>query len=126
MVRYTSADRALGVALGPEDGVHLAADARHFGQAEAVHLLGRDVGRGVFPQPLRVKGLAVGQLPHAVIRRGFAQQRLQVVGQALVAGSNRAVDRGDHLLAERLALGPVGFVHVRDALDVTGVKNVVP
>ena len=78
--------------LRDQDRPHLALDARHFRQAEVVHLLRRHARAGLLAQQVAVVGVAVGQFPHAVVGSGPRQLLLEEGDQAAVGRHHASID----------------------------------
>ena len=95
---HARADAAFGKTLGNENRVHLLGDARHLGQAQLMQLVGGHVGGGVLAHAPGVVGVAVGQVPGAVIALRLGLERDEVVDEG-------GVRRLDLLLHGRLGSG---------------------
>jgi hypothetical protein len=76
-------------------GLHLAAHARHLGQAQGVDLVGRHVGGGLLLEHGVVEGRPVRQGADALRRgRGLGAVGGQPGGQPVVGGLHLAAHRG--------------------------------
>ena len=100
----------LQLRLRGEDRRHLGLDARHLREAEVVHLLRRHPRRRLGAQAVGVVGVAVGQLPDAVVAGGALQLAFEEADQLAVGRQHAALDRlrttrGQRLLVGRRELG---------------------
>jgi hypothetical protein len=79
-----------------DDRFHLAADARDFGEADAVNLISAELFlAGPEPDPVFIVPVAVRQLPHAVRPGGPGAQGFDARQDLLEPGTHRATHCGD-------------------------------
>ena len=79
-----------------ENRAHLVFNPRHFAQAELMHLIGLESGRGVLAQHVSVERFAVRQFPNAVIRRCLGEERREIGDQFLIRRINLVCHRRFH------------------------------
>ena len=101
--------RAARETRAEEDRVHRGTYARDLVESQLVNLRGRHRGRGVRFNLILVVGIAIGQRPCAVVRRGLTEQRFKLASERSVRWQHAVLDGRFNTRGERGAGRSIHF-----------------